>query len=96
MWMQLQRRELLCLAGGRGLAVCCLAGELWVTQHGDRKDVVLAPGEQLALDRPGLAVVQALTPARLAVGGGQAQATQWVGLRSTAGVPTSRPTMARA
>lgn len=96
MWMQLQRRELLCLPGGEGLAVSCLAGSLWVTQHGDCKDVVLEPGEQMALERPGTAVVQALTAARLAVAGGRAEAAQWVGLRSTAGVSSSRPTMARA
>lgn len=95
MWMQLQRRELLCLPGGQGLAVSCLAGSLWITQHGDRKDVVLEPGEALELDRPGMAVVQALSCARLAVGC-LAQADQWVGLRSTAGRPSSRPTMARA
>lgn len=67
MLMQLERREIICLPGGGGLCVVCLAGTLWVTREGDRRDHVLTDGQSLRCDRPGTAVVQALARSQLRV-----------------------------
>lgn len=63
MRMILASRELVALPGGESLAVHCTSGTLWVTQYGDPKDVVLEAGQWTALDRPGVALVQALAAA---------------------------------
>ncbi len=42
-----------------GWRVTAAGGSLWVTQDGDRRDVVLKPGESFAFDRPA-ALVSAL------------------------------------
>ncbi|HEY3633671.1 MAG TPA: DUF2917 domain-containing protein [Caldimonas sp.] len=50
-----------------GAAIVCLRGELWLTQDGSPDDVILGPGERFALDRPGLALVEALKASSLRV-----------------------------
>lgn len=50
---------------GQTLAV--LDGLVWVTQDGDPRDAFLAGGESFVFDRPGLALVEAMSNARLAV-----------------------------
>ena len=65
---QLRAREVFDIRDGKGLAVRCLAGSLWITQDGDTDDVVLKAGECFVLDRRGLALVSApVTPATLVV-----------------------------
>ena len=56
---RLRAREVLDIRDGQGLVVRCLAGALWITQHGDTDDVVLNAGQCFVLDRPGLALVSA-------------------------------------
>jgi Protein of unknown function (DUF2917) len=56
---RLRPREVLNIRNGRGLAVRCLTGSLWITQDGDTGDVVLEAGQCFELDRPGLALVSA-------------------------------------
>lgn len=41
----------------------CREGQLWLTREGDAEDHILAAGDTLRLDQPGLLVVQALGPA---------------------------------
>jgi hypothetical protein len=48
-----------------GLVVRCLVGELWITQSGDARDVVLQAGETFEPAPKGQVVVQALTDARV-------------------------------
>jgi Protein of unknown function (DUF2917) len=48
---------------GAGLTILCLKGTIWVTQQNDRRDVVLGAGESFILDRPGLALMYALSSA---------------------------------
>jgi hypothetical protein len=51
--------------GGQTLAV--FDGLVWVTQAGDPRDAFVASGGAFTFDRPGLAVIEAVTDARLAV-----------------------------
>jgi hypothetical protein len=48
----------------RGLALTCHEGWVWLTREGDAIDHVLAAGDTVRLDQPGLVVVQALRSAR--------------------------------
>jgi hypothetical protein len=50
--------------GALGKRVECLDGSLWITQDGDRRDVLLAGGEAFEFDRPGDALVSALADSR--------------------------------
>ena len=56
----LAEREVLDIRGGKGIEVRCLGGNVWITQAGDRGDIVLQGGESFVLDRNGLALVTAL------------------------------------
>lgn len=48
----------------QGERIDCLGGQLWITQDGDQRDIVLRAGESFELDRPGLALVSALAVSR--------------------------------
>ena len=50
-----------------GRSVECLSGSLWITQDGDRRDIVLAAGEAFAFDRRTDAVLSAFADARYVV-----------------------------
>jgi len=52
---------------GAGLLIECLSGALWITQHGDYRDVILERGQAFRLDRNGLAVVYSLEAASFRV-----------------------------
>ena len=49
----------------RGERVRVLSGRVWLTEEGDLNDSFLASGEEVALGGHGLAVIEALTPARV-------------------------------
>ncbi len=63
----LSKRDVLSLAGHPGTRIESRRGSLWVTQDGDRRDVVLADGETHLLDREGPVLVQALDAALVVV-----------------------------
>jgi RimJ/RimL family protein N-acetyltransferase len=65
--VHLDARESLRVTDGQGLEVRCIAGNLWVTQDRDARDVVFRAGESFALDRPGLALITALLQPAAAV-----------------------------
>ena len=66
--LQLRAREVLHIRDGRGLAVRCLGGSLWITQAGDTDDIVLKAGQCFVLDRHGLTLVSApISPATVLV-----------------------------
>lgn len=48
-----------------GERVRILHGRVWLTEEGIRRDAFLASGEEVSLDSRGLAVVEALGPARI-------------------------------
>jgi hypothetical protein len=47
-----------------GRRVECLSGSIWITQDGDRRDVVLAAGEAFDFDRRGDALLSAFADSR--------------------------------
>ena len=51
------------LQGRRGQALAVFTGRVWLTRHGERRDIVLAAGETFAFDRDSELVVQALADA---------------------------------
>ncbi len=50
------------LRDARGVRIECLRGSLWITQHGDRRDIMLSRGGSFMLDRDGVALVHAFEP----------------------------------
>jgi hypothetical protein len=56
----LAKGQIRCIPAALGRRVKCLSGSLWITQDGDGRDIVLAPGEGFEFDRPGDALVSAL------------------------------------
>ena len=56
----LRKGTLLRIRSGIGKGVAVFSGSAWITQHEDPRDVLLGAGESFVLDRPGLAIVQAL------------------------------------
>jgi Protein of unknown function (DUF2917) len=65
--MVLERRGLHRIQDGAGLTILCLKGTIWLTQQDDVRDIILGAGESFALDRAGLAVLYALSPACMTV-----------------------------
>ena len=55
--------QLLELRNARGRAVSSVAGELWLTQHDDTRDVVIRAGETYRVECGGVTLVQSLTGA---------------------------------
>lgn len=60
---RLQRRQTFQLRARRGERIECQTGELWITQDGDPRDIVLGPRQCFTLDRAGTTVVSALKDA---------------------------------
>ena len=65
----------------RGERVRVLHGRVWVTEEGNLRDAFLASGEEVALGGRGLAVIEALTPARIQL---LESATLWSALQKGA------------
>jgi hypothetical protein len=55
------------LDDARGARVHCRGGSVWVTQEGDRRDVVLEAGDSIEIQRDGMAVLSALRDASVDV-----------------------------
>jgi hypothetical protein len=52
----------------KGTKVTCVRGVVWVTQEHDARDIILAAGQSVVLDRRGLAVVFAFKDALITAG----------------------------
>jgi Protein of unknown function (DUF2917) len=52
---------------GAGSTVCCRSGTLWVTEENRPRDVLLSPGACHMLSQRGVALVQALGEADVAI-----------------------------
>jgi len=59
-----------------GLQVSCARGVAWITQERDPRDIILAAGHSVVLDRPGLAVVFAFKESVITVGPAPAEVPQ--------------------
>ena len=55
------------LDDARGASIRCRSGSLWITQHRDRRDIVLEPGDTFVVERDGLTVVSAVRDSALDV-----------------------------
>ncbi len=64
---QLAKGALLRVRDGQGKRIAVFHGHVWITQDNDPRDVMLCAGEGFTLDRPGLAIVQALEDTNLLV-----------------------------
>lgn len=62
--LHLERRQMVVLNGQPGQILACQAGEVWITEDGDRRDRILAAGQTIALTRRGPLVVSACRAAR--------------------------------
>ncbi len=56
---------LLPFASVPGERVRILCGRVWLTEEGSPRDAFLGSGEEISLDTRGLAVIEALSPARI-------------------------------
>src|SRR5262245_17829746 len=56
------------IENAKGIRVSCVRGPIWITQSRDPRDMILASGQSVVLDRPGLAVVYAFKDAIVTVG----------------------------
>src|SRR6185312_12118855 len=61
--VSLKRRGTYRVVNGKGQKVFAVRGDLWITQEHDHRDIVLKTGEGYVLDRPGVALVYALSDA---------------------------------
>lgn len=59
--IELAPRELIEVKDGQGIRVCITAGAVWITQQHDPRDIVLTRGDCFVLDRPGVALLSALS-----------------------------------
>ena len=57
--------SILRVSDGQGRAIAVFEGQVWITQQGDQRDIVLAAGESFSLDHQGLTLVQAFRDSKL-------------------------------
>jgi ferric-dicitrate binding protein FerR (iron transport regulator) len=58
--MHLDAGHFLQVHDGKGVCVDVAQGQVWITQEGDVRDLVLRAGESWRIDRDGLTLIQAL------------------------------------
>ena len=63
----LEYQAIVSLEDALGARIDCLRGRIWITEHRSPGDVVLEAGESYELSRAGVAVVQALREALVAL-----------------------------
>ncbi len=73
--LQLQPSQLLRVRNARGWQVRAVSGALWITQDGDRRDIVLGAGDQFLFCSAGLGLISALTQSVLIVDKGPSLGT---------------------
>jgi hypothetical protein len=61
--LELGLRELVIIDNASDQTIHCESGELWITQDGDRRDIILPEGKSWRIDADGPLVVSALQPA---------------------------------
>jgi hypothetical protein len=89
----LREHQIMRLDDATGTEIVCLRGEIWLTQDGDLRDVVLSAGDRFTLDSNGVALVSALRASSVCVEA-LVDATHWwhdVGARARMAIPGARP-----
>lgn len=61
----LTRGQELHLEQAHGLRLACRQGQLWLTQYGDSRDIVLNAGSEFTIDGGTAVIVSALRPSQL-------------------------------
>ena len=62
---KLAKGDLLRFEDARGRSIVLVQGMVWITQEDDPRDVFLSDGESFAFNRPGVALVQAISDTSL-------------------------------
>lgn len=65
--IEMPRAQMLKLLDAQGTEVSCRSGILWITQDGQRDDVVLSAGQSLRIGRNGLTLIHACKEAALRI-----------------------------
>jgi len=65
--LRLAGGQTLKVTDGIGSTLCCEAGTLWITEENRNRDLILEAGACMRLERAGLALVTALSPASLSI-----------------------------
>ncbi|HVB50036.1 MAG TPA: DUF2917 domain-containing protein [Burkholderiales bacterium] len=65
--LHLSLGQTLKIQDGIGSTVCCRQGSLWLTEERRARDVVLGPGSCYVLSQRGIALIQALGEADVAL-----------------------------
>jgi len=77
----LGKNELVKLSDARDEVLNCTGGELWVTIDGDRRDIILTPGERWRIETPAPVVIMALKASTLTVAHRQASRPRLANVR---------------
>ena len=91
--LSLPRDGLVALRDAEGTRVTCISGALWITEDAREGDVILQPEQAFTIDRRGLTLIMALTPASLHLSGTPKTAAKRMGGWLSRVLPTSRPAM---
>ena len=65
--IELEYRGIVPVKNAMGTRIDCLRGRIWITEGGDNEDIVLEAGQSHEISRRGVAVVQALRDALVAL-----------------------------
>ena len=65
--IELEYRGIVPVKDAVGTRIDCLRGRIWITEHRSTGDIVLEAGESYEISRGGIAVVQALREALVAL-----------------------------
>ncbi|MGH8745913.1 MAG: DUF2917 domain-containing protein [Burkholderiales bacterium] len=65
--LHLIKGQTLKVRDGAGSSVCCRSGILWVTEEKRARDILLGPGACHLLSQQGMALIQALGEADVAI-----------------------------
>lgn len=68
----LAKNDLVTLSDARDEVLNCTGGELWITIDGDRRDIILTPGERWPIESRAAVIIMALKPSTLRVAHRQA------------------------
>jgi hypothetical protein len=67
--LELKAGEVVTLDDAIGASVQARLGSVWITEEGDVRDIVLGPGENRVIKRPGRTLIQAMQ-------------TSWISIRT--------------